>query len=797
MKNKLILFTLGIVILIDSYAQLVPELNYPKPDFLVQKWDASWICCREAPKADYAVTLYRKSFELTEKPARFIISVSADNRYKLYVNGILCSLGPQLSDPRHWRYETFDIAPYLQSGKNVLAAEVANWGPDRFYGIMSLRTGLILQGFSETESVINTDTSWKAWYNHAFSPIFLDWINGVDIVGGFYASNPGDSIDVASYPINWEKPDYDDSAWRNAECIYRANKENESGHNWLLKERTTPQVVQHVKRFEKIVRTSGVNPSRSFLSGKSSLTIPAYSKASLLIDNQEVSIGFPKMKLSGGKGGKIIIRYAENLLLPDLSKGNRDVVEGKSIRGIHDVIITDGRNFNYTPLWYRAFRYVQVDIETGSESLTINDFAFHETFSPMERKALFMCDNPDYLKIDTICWQTVKICTQDNLLSDAYYEQMMYVGDSKVHALVNLHLSGDTIWLRNAIEQFGYSQMTNGLITSCYPVRATILHINYTLIWIEMMHDYLMYCRDREFLANYTNAIWLALDWFDKNRLPNGLIGKPVGQYFIDWYHDTPWAGRGISPASAKGNSATISFQYVIALMKAAEIYETLGMKEGAAEFRQRAETTKQAIFSACWDTEKMLFAENPGGKFYDGRANILAINSGLFDNTFSKMLLENMLADTSVNHAGYFFRYHYFDALRMLDAGDKADQLLDIWKDLLLLNYTTTPERLARQRSDAHPWSAYPAVVFLKVVAGIAPATPGFTSVSIKPQLGNLNYVNASYPHYLGNIVVHLKKTGAKGLSGNVMLPKGLSGIFEFGGKKITLKEGVQKVQF
>jgi alpha-L-rhamnosidase len=797
MKKKLIFVTAIIYSVIISYAQLAPELNHLNPDFVVQKWDASWICCHEAPKADYAVTLYRKSFDLAEKSGRFIIHVSADNRYKLYVNGVLCSIGPQLSDTRHWRYETFDIAPYLQTGVNVLAAEVANWGPDRFFGIMSLRTGFILQGFSKTESVVNTDANWKARHNRAFSPVFLNWMNGVDIVGGFYASNPGDSIDVANYPVNWQKPGFNDSNWGNAEWIYRASRENESGHHWLLKARTTPQVVQNTKRFSKIARTSGIVVPPDFISGESDLTIPANSKASLLIDNETVSIGFPEMKLSGGKGGKLTIRYAENLLLPDLSKGDRNVVEGKSIRGIRDVIVPDGRSFVYSPLWYRAFRFVQIDVETGSEPLTINDFIFHETVSPMERKATFDCDDPDYLKIDEICWHTAKICTQDNLLSDAYYEQMMYVGDSKVHALVNLYLSGDTTWLRNAIEQFGYSQMTNGLITSCYPVRATILHINYTLTWIEMMHDYLMYCRDKQFLANYTNAIWLALDWFDKNRLPNGLVGKPVGRYFIDWYHNTPWAGRGTSPASAEGNSATISLQYAVALMKAAEIFETLEMKESAAGFRQRAETMKQAVFSTCWDTDKKLFAENPGGTFYDGRANILAINSGLFDKDFSKNLLENMLSDTAVNHAGYFFRYHYFDALRLLNAGEKTDQLLDIWKDLLPLNYTTTPERLARQRSDAHPWSAYPSVAFLKVVAGIAPATPGFASVSIKPALGKLNYVNASYPHYLGNISVNLKKTGTNGLSGNIILPKGLNGTFEFKGKTIALQEGVQEVKF
>jgi hypothetical protein len=85
--------------------------------------------------------------------------------------------------------------------------------------------------------------------------------------------------------------------------------------------------------------------------------------------------------------------------------------------------------------------------------------------------------------------------------------------------------------------------------------------------------------------------------------------------------------------------------------------------------------------------------------------------------------------------------------------------------------------------------------VAFLKVVAGIAPASPEFKSVSIKPALGKLNFVNASYPHPLGDIKVNLKKSG-KGLEGMVELPKGLTGKFEFGGKTIVLKEGSQEIK-
>jgi hypothetical protein len=42
----------------------------------------------------YGVFYFRKNIDLAAKPAMFIVHVSADNRYKLYVNGTLVSLGP-------------------------------------------------------------------------------------------------------------------------------------------------------------------------------------------------------------------------------------------------------------------------------------------------------------------------------------------------------------------------------------------------------------------------------------------------------------------------------------------------------------------------------------------------------------------------------------------------------------------------------------------------------------------------------------------------------------------------------
>ncbi len=103
----------------------------------------------------YGVYLFRKLMDLNNKPDSFVIHVSADNRYKLFVNEQQVSLGPARGDLDHWNFATLDIAPFLHAGKNIIAAQVWNEGEWRPEGQISLRTGFILQGSDQHEKKIN------------------------------------------------------------------------------------------------------------------------------------------------------------------------------------------------------------------------------------------------------------------------------------------------------------------------------------------------------------------------------------------------------------------------------------------------------------------------------------------------------------------------------------------------------------------------------------------------------------------------------------------------------------------
>ena len=152
---------------------------------------------------------FRRVFELDAKPSSFVVHVSADNRYRLFVNGEQVSSGPQRSDLMHWRYETVDLAPHLRAGRNVLAALVWNWGAEKPVAQFSRQTAFLLQGDSPREAVVNSGPEWKVLRNEGYAPIPVQG----NAIGGYYASPPGEAIDARRYPWGWTQLDFSEEGW--------------------------------------------------------------------------------------------------------------------------------------------------------------------------------------------------------------------------------------------------------------------------------------------------------------------------------------------------------------------------------------------------------------------------------------------------------------------------------------------------------------------------------------------------------------------------------------------------------
>ena len=781
------------------------ELNVPTVTSTPDPWKAVWITHPDISGNEYAVVLFRNDFDLPVKPKRFIISVSADNKYVLYVNGKRVVAGPQLSDIRHWRYETIDIAPFLQEGNNTVAAEVVNYGPDRFFGMQSYRTAFIVNGNSAEPSaldpsVMNTtsDGRWKALWNKGMVAKEVRWRSRTrDIIGGFYANNPTDSLVASAYPWGWETTGFRTGAWKDAVFCENASAFG-GGFGWLLEPRNTPLQQQTPERLAGVITTSGISDAGGLLRGDQPLTIPAHSNVTILIDNKVMTTGFPQLSFSGGKDAMIRIGYAENLFLPDGSKGNRNEWRGMKFVGIEDVIIADGGvDRTFRPTWIRTFRFIQLRITTAAEPLVLSDFYNMYTTTSIPLKAKFNASDPVYASIFDLCRRTVALCTQDYFLSDAYYETMQYVGDTKVQALVWQAFSGNDLHFRNALEQFHYSRLWDGNLTSCYPLRSTFVHPTYSVIWIDMVYDHLLYSGDSVFTRKFLPGIRQTLSMFDALIGDNGLAGPTRWDYFVDWYQDSPRGG--LAPGQDGSNSAVVTLHYVYALQNAARIFAYLGHEDEANAYRQRAEAIRGKVTAACYDRERRMFAERPDKTYFDQHTNIMAVLTDALPWRDQKDLLERILTDNTLGQATYYYRFYLFEALKKAGAGSLFDLAQQPWERLIDDGLTTALERMESKlkptRSECHPWSTGPAYAYFTLLAGITPGDIGFSTVYVKPDPGALAFIEGSYPHPKGDIVFRFEKKGKK-LRGELELPQGLSGTCEINGKTIALKAGKQTVE-
>jgi hypothetical protein len=772
------------------------------------EWNARWIMHPTVQPQAHAVVLFRNSFELAKKPDKFVVYLSADNQYRFFVNGRYISRGPARGDLSHWFYETLELSDYLQAGKNILAVEVVNWGPKRSFTFFSQMTTFIMQGDSDAAELVNTgEAKWKCIQNKAFNPIDVAWMtdrNTIDF--GLYVGNPTDSIRGDLYPWGWETMDFQDNDWLLARIGDMAGTR---GHQFaggilysggkILIPRRAPVLKEQMIQFARIVRTTGIKADDGFLHGKGQLIIPLQSRVTLLIDQTYETIGYPEMTVSGGKDAKIRAMYAENLIVRNHApKGNRNETDGKYLVGIKDIFIPDGGKFRiFKPTYLRSFRFIQLDIETRDETLIIEDYHQVSCQAQLELKAKFETDNSGVNALMPSGWRTASICAQDILFSDAAYEQMQYTGDSRVHNLTLLTLSGDDRLTRNALIQFDESRIPEGLTLACYPNPFYLVIPSYSLIWIDQLHDYMMWKDDREFISRFELGIYSVLQWFEKRRQSNGLLGK------MEWWGALAWPRHyenGEPPGIYEGNNTLYTLQYAYTLRHAADIYEYLGKNAQAAEFRDRADQICRAVNQLCRNGEGF-YTESPANRAVSQITNILAILAGATNGPESVVLMKKLLEPADwFGQVDLFLHLYLFEALNKTGLQDRFFSEISEWHTMMERGMTTFAEvplewGEENQRSECHPWSTSPNYFFFRTVCGIVPLVPGHKSVEIAPHFGELTQIKATYPHYLGNIEMDLSRTGDH-VDGEITVPGTMQASFVWGGSKILLKSGSNRVR-
>lgn len=754
------------------------------------KWDANWIYVPGTSENGPGLYLFRKTLNVESLPQNFEVYVSADNRYKFYVNEQLISLGPVISDIKHWNYQSVDLAPYLKQGKNIISAKVWNEGNLKPVFQFSRRTAFLVQGTTDASKELNTSASWKCIEDKSYTPINQN-------VSGYYAAGAGEKINMNLKVRGWKAADFDDSDWVNAEpfeerAFVGFGFNTRSG--WRLKPSILPPMELTRQRLVTTRKSEGVSVPASFPAERNSINVPANTTAKILLDQTFLTNAYLTLLFSGGKNSTIVITYAEGLYNEEGAKNNRDVIEGKTISGRQDTIISNGiQNQNFTTLSWRTYRYLELKVETRAEPLTIEDIYGTYTGYPFELKANLKTEDEELDKMMEIGWRTARLCAVETYMDCPYYERLQYIGDARIQMMISYYNSGDDRLAKYALNLWDYSRQADGYTLSRYPDTQGQVISPYSLWYVSALYDYLMNGRDEDFVKPKLLGTRQVLNYFISHLDEDGSLKNVAGWSFTDW---VPEWRFGIGPIAEDGSSALLDLQLLLALQSATSLEQNEGLQEYAELYNDLSKQLTKTIQDKYWDESRQLYADTPGKDKFSQHTNSMAILAGLVEGQKAKGMAETMLSDTTLAQASIYFKYYLHQALAKAGLGDDYLDWLDVWRKNIDLGLTTWGEtsEVETTRSDCHAWGSSPNIEFFRIVLGIESAAPYFEKVKIEPHLGAIKKISGEMPHPDGTISVNYDNSG-NDLMAEISLPESIEGTFIWNGKTYHLKGGDNKL--
>lgn len=757
---------------------------------------ANWIAADGAGNRD-GVVLFRREFELQAVPESFVVHVSADPRYRLYVNGRMVGIGPAVGDRDHWHYESIELAPWLQAGRNVVAASVWNPAIQMPARQITLEPGFVLAGPELEGKPFITDASWLVQPSAAHSSL----AHTRETVGGGYIAGATEAFDARVHAWGWNTVGFDDSTWAPARLIGKATHgrlDTWEGTQWGLIPRPIPALEMRDATHWVVRRVEGAGGNGGALVGHAPswpITIPAGREVTLLLDHEELTMGFPRLRYAGGSDARIEIRYQEALFEPDGRKGNRDEVAGKIMKGYFDRVWSDGVDQReFEPQWIRVFRYVQITVQTAAEPLVLEGFDHTMVAYPLERRGSFASSDPSLGDILDASWRTMRVCALESYMDCPYYEQVQYIGDTRIQALISLTMCGDDRLMRNAILQFHRSRQYHGLTKSAHPTGGAQIIPPFALLYIGMVHDFMMYRGDREFLAPLVPGIAFTLEWFIQRIDERGLVG-PLPY----WNHvDGGAAGFpvGSPPGSSTGGSIHQTLLLAYTLDRAVEVMQAVDFAGDLDRYRQISAELKVAARTHGYDETRGLFAETAAKQMFSQHTNAFAILSGAVIGDEAMQMAEEIHADESLVQGSLYFQFYVFEAYAQANRGDLILANLDRWQEMLAMGLTTFPEHGVESRSDAHAWAGHPLFHLLASTAGVRPAGAGFRTVEVRPALGDLSHATAEVCHPRGMIRTQYQRMADGTVQAEIELPAGLEGTLIWGNQELPLVSGAQTLQ-
>ena len=568
----------------------------------VRPYEARQLEANNLPPVDKTLQnrhiLFRKTFELGSVD-KASIRVSADDYYRLYVNGEFVGMGPAAGTTDCTYYNEFDVTKLLRKGRNVIAAHTYYQGlVNRVWVSGDNRHGLVLDLVADGRRVLSSDASFKTARHTGYSAL--------DVVG--YHTQFMERYDAGAKEVGFERPDFDDSGWAAAVVHPR-------GGDYTLVPQPTPPVV--------------VEPIRP-------VSVKRIGADRMQIDFGGIYVGGLTFAAKGPRGGRVKMLFGQELS----DDGSVRHKMRCNCNYVEKFVLSGGPRDVLKQYDYKSFRYAELvappDIEIDVQSIVLE--ARH---LPFDLKAHPNFTDERLRPVWKLCVDSFRYGAQEQLMDCMDREKGYYLGDGCYTTLAWSVLTGEWAISRKFFDDFLRTKRIDRGLVTCANCAFMQEIAEYPMMMILFAKWYLDATGDVDFIRERIPAFADVLDSYrERYARQDGLLRNLDKWCVVEWpnnYRD------GYDADIRQGKICTdvhnaINAWYIGAVICMNEISSRAGLPEYAA-----VAPLKKAFRNVFYDRERHLFTDREGSRHASMPGNVYA--------TFFRLAPEE---DDAAHHAEF-----------------------------------------------------------------------------------------------------------------------------------------------
>lgn len=612
--------------------------------------------------------VYRKRAVLEKR--KTTLKITADDHYKLYINGKFVTEGPFPIYPKYYEYAELDITDYLRDGENVFAVHTYYQGDINHAWVSGDLLQMMWFSLSQDgKDVLVSDESWLVKYHTGYSAL------------GYYGYHTAyaEKYDCTSADRDIYECDFDES-----DFVFAKENKNKA---WNLKRQESFQLEHSYLEPERIEKCDfGLR-----------LTFPTEA------------VGYLHARAKGKRGDEIVMHFAE-----ELKKDGSPRFDMRCYCRYEEKWVLSGEWDTLYQYDYKAFRYVDLIIPEG---VTVEDVKIIVRHYPYQRKAKYSTEDKKLKAILALCENTVKYGTQEHFLDCPTREKGAYLGDAMVSGRAHAVLTGDTSLLKHTVRAFSRTaDICPGLMTAYGSLMQEIA--DYSLEYPALLAWIYDFDSDIDFLRELEPSATGVFEHFKKFEGDDGLLSDVFDKWnLVDWPNNLrDGYDFTLTQPVAPGLHNVINALWYGCKLALAEIYSVLGIKK-----ELRTELTKESFVKSFYNSKTGLFRDAPGSEHSAVHSQIFPLLFGIgTEDAELKARLVSAIAEKGLYSMGVYMAYFALAALKRSGEDELILKLATderCWLNMLKEGATTTFEAWGMdQKSNCsafHPWATAPSVIF------------------------------------------------------------------------------------